>query len=164
LFSESASTAEFSLCNTTCSSMTNIQTNRELTVVEICCHMSEKPAIRPLEIEDIGNRNRLCDTDPLRKGAKKLLHLAVHLRFIGAVDIIVCVRNVNNAGGCNFASESFASCLTARCTRGKSRFCGPGRSERSGSGRNGGQKLSMPPHHALPSTASAKAVSFPRGQ
>jgi hypothetical protein len=65
---------------------------------------------------------RLCDTDPLRKGAKKLLHLVDHLRFIRAVDVMVCARNANDACDRNSACESFGSCRAACCIRGKSRF------------------------------------------
>jgi hypothetical protein len=64
---------------------------------------------------------RICDIDPLRKGAKKLLHLVNHLRLIRAVDVMVCVRNTSDTSGWNSACESFGSCRAVRCIRGKSR-------------------------------------------
>jgi hypothetical protein len=62
-----------------------------------------------------------CDTYRLRKSAEKLLHFVDHLRFIRAVDVVVCVRNANDAGGWNSSCESFGSCRAAHCIGSKSR-------------------------------------------
>src|SRR5581483_3096186 len=65
--------------------------------------------------------NGIADTDPLRKSAKKLLHLVDHLRLIRTVDVMVFVRNLNDAGGWNSACEVFGSSRAGRCIRSKAR-------------------------------------------
>ena len=49
-----------------------------------------------MESDRITTEKPTSRSDPLRKGAKKLLHLVDHLRFIRAVDVMVCVRNANH--------------------------------------------------------------------